>query len=270
MGTDVASEQGIPIYGVKKDFLLEVRRGNIPGASIVQKFGQALVGTTLAPVAFGNVYQMPIAATALEIVSDSGNDTALGSGATELTIIGIGSDFLEKTVVIPTAGVTPVAIGSFLRVYRAFVSGSGTYASQSTMSHDGVILIRVASAGATWATITEFAAGKGFSQTQIGWYTVPADKTAYCLSRHVTVDSTKVIDAFFFQRGGIDVVSAPFTPMRLVQHLDGIGQGVNYQPYSPLSVFPGKTDIGFMGKVAAGTGSISVDFQLLLIQTAVV
>ena len=70
------------------EFWLNVQRGNVPGASVVHKFGRNAAVTTMAPIAFGGVYQtpQPASATTLRVKAGNTNDTAAGSGAREITI----------------------------------------------------------------------------------------------------------------------------------------------------------------------------------------
>lgn len=248
-----------------RDYLIEVARGNVAGAAIVHKFGEHSVGTTLVPVCEGGVYQTPTTATALEFLSSDANDTSAGTGAREVTVIGLDSSWNEVSQTVTTNGTSAVALGTnLIRLYRWYVSSSGTYATSSSGSHAGTLTVRVSGAGATWSTIgtSPFAEG----QSQIGAYTVPTGKTAYLLSDQVDVDTSKTIDAVFFQRPNADDVATPFSgAMRVVAKYIGVS---GHQPHiysTPKGPFVGPCDIGFMAKHASSTGDVSVDFELLII-----
>jgi hypothetical protein len=251
--------------GSPEQFLIEVEKGNIPGHSIVHKFGHGAVGTTLVPISISLEYRTPTTPVALEFISDDVNDTAAGTGAREITITGIDSNYDEVTQVIATNGTTAVAIPtSLLRLYNWFVSASGAYADSSTGSHVGILTIRVASAGATWSIIedTPFPAGRA----EIAVYTVPDGFRAYILQQDIDVDSTKSVDVVIFKRAGIDVVAAPFTVMKTISHLVGLTRHNTVEFSAPLNGFPARTDMGYMGMVASGTAEVSVHFAILLIK----
>ena len=74
---------------------LEIAKGTVLGHYIVHKFGAGLLTTTLLPVSQDNVYQMPTSAQALEFVSSSGDDTSNGSGARQITVMGLDANWNE-------------------------------------------------------------------------------------------------------------------------------------------------------------------------------
>jgi hypothetical protein len=253
--------------GTPAVFLLEVAKGNIPGHSLVHKFGHGAVGTSFVPVTSSLVYTTPVAAIALEVISNDADDTAAGSGAQEVTIIGLTLDGTEISQVVELNGTTAVPIPtSLFRLYRWYVSRSGVYASPGAGSHEGILTIRVASAGATWSTILFAPFPHG--QSQIGWYTIPAGHRGYLLSQFIKVDSVKVADILMLHRSNADDVATPFAgAFRLISEFTGIaGNGVVLQPLSPTNGFVEFTDIGFVAKVASATADVSVDFELLLIK----
>lgn len=247
-------------------FLIEVAKGNVPKHSLVNKFGAGNLTTTLLPIDQDNTYKTPTTPVSLEFVSSSANDTSAGTGARQITIVGLDANWAEQTVTLTTNGTTAVALtGTWLRLYRWYVSQSGTYATESAGSHAGTLTIRVAGAGATWSTIpiTPFPVG----QSQIGIYTIPIGYTAQLLAKNIFVDSTKTADIYFFQRPLANDVTTPFTgTMRLFEREIGVTGGFELITPAPKGPFVGPCDVGFMGKVSAGTGECSVEFQLLLIQ----
>lgn len=247
------------------DFLLEVKKGNIVGQSIVEKFGFATVGTTLQPVTISGVYSTPTAVTSLEIISSSATDAAAGAGAREVTLVGLGAGFTEVSQTVIPNGVGAVALGTdLLRLYRWYVSSSGTYGSVAAGSHVGTLTVRVAGAGATWSQIDLIGTfGKG--QSQVGAYTIPAGKTGYVIYKNMTVDSNKAVDLFFFQRPNADDITIPYSgTMRLVQQETGVTGPMSVQPRAAFGPFPGPCDIGFLAKTGTGTADVAVDFEILL------
>lgn len=256
-------------YKPTADFLIDVSRGRVPGHSIVHKFGRnTSVGTTLVPICEGGIYRTPQvgSATALRIkAGGNANDTAAGSGAREVTLIGLDETGTEVTETLATNGASAssATTTTFIRLYRLFVSASGTYATATTGSHSGDIVIENSAGTEDWATISSgvWAA----SQSEIGAYSVPLGKTAYVLSHAVNVDSSKNATVIFFQRQNILETSAPYTAMREVYDFAPITELFHISPHSPLGPYPECTDIGFMGKINTGTAEIDVDFEILLI-----
>lgn len=248
-----------------RDFFTEVSEGNITGYSLIHKFGaSASIGTTLLPVALANTYQTPTTATSLEFVSNSANDTANGTGARQITVIGIGADWTEVSQTVTTNGITAVALTTpLLRLYRWYVSQSGAYATQATSSHVGKLTIRVAGGGTTWSQIpiTPFPMG----QSQIGVYTIPLGKTAFLLSLDAYVSSSKAVDVLVFQRPNANDITAPYTgAIRLVSQWAQVTGHLPVKYRSPRGPFVGPCDIGFMAKTSTGTGSATVEFELIL------
>ncbi len=253
--------------GSPDNFLVEVAKGNVPGHSVIHKFGHGAVGTSFVPVCSSLAYTTPITAIALEVVSSDADDTAAGAGAQEVTIIGLTLAGAEVSQVVELNGLTAVPIPTNLfRLYRWYVSRSGVYASPGAGSHQGILTIRVASAGATWSTILFAPFPHG--QSQIGWYTIPAGHRGYLLSQFIKVDSVKVADVLLVHRPNADDVATPFTgAFRMISEFTGIaGNGAILHPSSPLNGFTEFTDIGFIGKVASATADVSVDFEMLLIK----
>lgn len=251
-----------------KEFMLKVAQGLISGHSLVHKFGRnSAVGTTLVPICDGGYFRTPTAVVNLAVISDDANDTAAGSGAQEITLIYLDSSFVQQTGTIETNGTSESSgtVDGVLRLLRAYVSRSGTYASQSAGSQNGTITIRVESAGDTWATIPEIGTtGFAVGQSLIGCYTVPAGKTAYILSSMVTVDTNKTANLYFFKREDADDIVAPYSGCMRVQNIYTGLSGLSEIIYLTNESFPEKTDIGFMA-IASATSDVSVEFELLLI-----
>jgi len=234
-------------YISDKNFYLEVAKGNVPKHSIVHKFGSGAVTTSILPVTFTNNYPTPTAAVALEVVSSNAADAQNGVGARTITFVGLDANWAEVTQVVSTHatdGTIAVSIPtSLIRMYRWYVSESG----------------------ATWSQIpiTPFAIG----QSTIGVYTIPLGFTAYLLSKNVNVNSNKAADLYMFRRPLANDVTTPYTgTLRVIQMELGVIGGLNFDVHVPKLIGAGPCDIGFMAAVASGTGDVSVEFELLLIE----
>ena len=236
---------------------------------VMQKFGRYdSVGTTFVPVAIGGIYRtlQAAGATALRVkAGGNANDTAAGTGAREITLVGLDENFAAVTETLATAGASAslATTATFTRLYRAWVSKSGTYASATAGSHSGDIVIEDSGGTQDWGTISSTSFPRG--QTEIGAYTIPAGKTGYVPYATVSVDSTKSSDLLFFQRTGAGAAAVPYDAMRVVFELGGVSNDRTIKPRYPYGPFVGPCDLGFMAKVASGTAAVVVDFEVWLV-----
>jgi len=251
---------------ITESFLLSVAMGEVPNAKLVHKFGRHEdVTTSIEPVSLSGNYRTPSTATQLQVVSNDVDDNSAGVGGRSILVQGLNSTWQEQEVEVFLDGTTPVILPiNFTRVYRAYVTSSGTYASQTSASHEGTITIEEVGTGDDWAIIN-VDSGFALGQTQIGAYSIEKGCIGYLLAKFVNVDTTRVATGYFFQRQGINRTSAPYDTMRLVEQEDGIDGSLAVKPQSVIRTFPELTDIGFMAKTSQGTATMSVDFEVLLI-----
>ena len=246
------------------DLLLEIRRGNVPNTNIVHKFGSRYdIGGTYAPVTTNGVYMtpQPASAVALRVKAGNANDTAAGSGAREVTLQGLDETgaFTEESIATAGASASAVTTTTWIRLFRLWVSASGTYASPSAASHAAAIVIETAAA-AEWAQIDATGIPKG--QSQIAIYTVPLGRTAYLATYKMTTDEIKPVDFILFKREGILDSAAPYQARRTVTELFGI-EGFHFDhPATPYGPFNELTDMGWMAQ-GASTPDVTVDFELI-------
>jgi len=257
---------------------MDISRGLVSGVTSIKKFGRALVGTTYTPLSYGGIgvtggiYQTPQSgsATALRIKSGgNANDTAAGSGAQEVTIEGLDENFALASEAIATAGASAssATTTTFTRVFRAYVSASGTYATASAGSHAGEITIENGAGGTNWVVIPYPTSAFPEGQSSIGAYSVPSGYTAYVFFADITIDSGKTADVIFFHRAASDDTSTPYSAMRAKSVKTGMTGGATefsgrQVPHGP---FVGPCDIGFMGRVSTTTGTIACEFEILLV-----
>jgi hypothetical protein len=262
---------------MSQDFFVEVAKGNVDGHSTVHKFGAVtLTGTSLTPVCQGGFYRTPQTGSTVEIVcwSDDANDTAAGSGAREITIEYLDSTGASQTGTIATAGTSESteSVTGVWRIVRAYVSSSGTYATQTAGSQNGTITIAEDAAGAktgnVWASLPEIGtSGLATGQSLIGCYTIPLGKTAYILSATITIESAKTPELYFFARTSADETSAPYAGTMRLKNLYIGANGISEIDHKTHESYAALTDIGFLA-VGANGDDISVEFELLLVDTA--
>jgi len=128
------------------NFMLEVVKGNVPGHSAINKFGQnPAVATTGEDVwSGGGTYAFyPTTAQNMEILSDSANDTAAGTGARTVQVFGLDENWEEATETVILNGTTPVALtNTYIRMFRAVVLTAG-----SVETNDGNLIVRIVTVG---------------------------------------------------------------------------------------------------------------------------
>jgi len=190
-------------YKRVSDFGVDVAKGEVPGHSVIQKFGRnSAVGSSFVPICLSGFYRTPTSNTALEVVSTDADDTFLGAGARTIYYEGLQVQsglLVVVSDVVELDGTTAVALpDSLIRLYRWYVASSGTYATQSAGSHQGDITIQESGGGSVWAKIEN----NGFprAQSQIGAYTVPTGFTAYVGKISYSVESDKEADILMFKR----------------------------------------------------------------------
>jgi len=252
---------------ITASFLEEVAKGNVVGHSIIHKFGKSTnTGTSYAPVSLGNIYNTPqvAGATALRVKAGNTNDTAAGSGAREITIQGLDETGALVSEAVATAGTSASSATSatFIRMFRCYVSASGTYATSAAGSHAADIVIENGAGGTDWATIDSTGFPRG--QSEIGIYSVPVACTGFLLNAYGFSDSTKITNFLFFRRENILETSAPYSAMRLLFEERSEGGEFAYNPKAPVSIGT-VSDVGFMAKVDTGSAEVEVDFEILLI-----
>lgn len=245
-----------------KDLYSEGKKGNIEDSVFDLKFGHSdNITTSLAPVCEGEVYRTPTALTSLEMVSDNANDTASGSGGQQVYVEGIGANWLVQSELVELDGLNAVALANqYFRIYRMFVTRSGTYANASAGSHVGSISLRESGAGQLWARISNngvFPLG----QSEIACLTVPKGEGMLIHDIEIHVETAKTVDIYAFRRENADDVVSPYSGiMKVFLQLHGVTERVKYHPKAPFGVFMGAGDVGFMAKSSTGTAGVGIEF----------
>lgn len=249
---------------------LYIAAGDIAGSVIENRLGNnPSVGTSFVPVTVGGIWRTPQSADATALRVKAGgdvDDAATGSGAREVTFVGLDETGALVTEAIATNGVSESNSTSitFMRLISVYVSAAGTYATLSAGggSHAGTIVIENSAGDEEWATIN--LNGYPAGQTKIVDYCVPLGKTAYVYGITITTESNKPIDCMMWERNNVMQTSAPFSAIRQRQRFGGI-EGVVSQPFQLPMKFDALTDFGFCAKVAAGSADVTVSTQILLI-----
>lgn len=256
-------------YGSHEPFELQVAANEVKHVSTIDKFGRnTAVGTTFVPVTLGGIYRTPqvSGATTLRVKAGNTNDSASGTGARAVTVIGLDANGDQQTEVLTTNGTSAGPAGSiqFIRVFRAFVSSSGTYATQSAGSHAAAIVVENSAGTQNWLTIGATGFPKG--QTDIGVTSIPSGYAAFISRAYLFSDSAKTTEFIFFRRENILETAAPYTAMRAM--FSGLVEGgaAILEFTHPIGPVTGPADMGFMAKIDVGTAQVTVNFEYTLVE----
>jgi hypothetical protein len=240
-------------------------------AHVHHQFGRnTAIGTSYESVSDIGVYRTPQPAAAVQLrIKAGGNaaDTANGAGARYVKLWGLNASGNEVTEVIATAGASASAAttNSFIRLYLAEVYESGTYGTQSAGSHAGNITIERSTGGEDWAQmqINGFPSGS----TSIGSLTIPRNHVGLLMSMNINVElsGTRTTDIIVLTREGILQSAAPYKPIKKIQELIGIESSVTIQFDVPIK-FPELADMGVLAKVSNGTGAVSIDMEVIMLE----
>lgn len=248
------------INSFNNDNFLSIARQRIAKTSSIHKFGRnPNIGNTPETVwMYGGKYAYLAvgAASTLYAYSADSEDSASGTGARTVTILGLDNNFneIEETVTVGGAATTL----EFLRVYRAFVATAG---SLNTNKGDVLISTGSGGTGTVLADIGTVGVGStfGLGQTQLALYTIPAGKTGYLTTWNVGLapannKATVLLKSRELNGDG---------PFRTQDIIDLVG-GYYHQNYTSPLRFPEKTDIEVLA--SGDTSSIvSSSFDIILI-----
>jgi hypothetical protein len=202
-------------------------------------------------------------ATALRIkAGGNASDTANGSGARAITLVGLNAsgELISEVLVTAGASASAPSANTFIRLMDAFVSASGTYATQANSSHVGNITIEDAAGTGNWALISDGSFPRGDSE--IGVYTVPKGRSAYVQAIRLGSSADKKANIILFKRSGILETVAPYSGMVLVAEFPEVSGSLQVE-YDPPLAFPELTDFGFMASVSASTVDVTVSFDVI-------
>ena len=255
--TNVSIAQPLPIL----DATPEISLDRITGFAPFREFGSnPSIGTTETYVGIvgGSAPYMPSSPVTVDAISTSVNDTSAGTGARQLMVTGLDSNWNLASEVLTMNGTSATAATttSFYRVHSVYANAVGAYRG----SNAGDITLRVSGGGTSIAVIS---AGIGGGQGT--HYCVPAGKTLLVIEIHMVVDSLKTSNPIFWQAPNANDLTAPYSgAKRAVQRYTGAG-GMSDFSFNPSIAFPAYTDIWFTSTVTSGTGSISVEYNGYLV-----
>jgi hypothetical protein len=233
-------------YGKTEPFELQISRGQVAWHKRLLKFGNnPLINDTEETVwEAGGIYVYPTSAITLTATSSAGaTDSNIA-----MTVQGLDADYNEisDNIVLSGSG-TATTTKQFLRVNRAFVTGSKAATGTVSFTNNGI----------TYATVNSD------NQTLMALWTVPAGYTAYILQTDVTV-LTEANNKF----GTIRFVTRlPGSVFRTQDLFSAQNSSVTRTYSIPLPI-PEKTDIEFraIGSSANAALHVSATFELIYIK----
>lgn len=249
----IAGTVSVATLPAPEDFMVEVAKGNISGHSLVALTGynpDLDTGSIETIWNGGGIFTFPTAAGTLGVSSSNAADTLTGTGARTLRIEGLDASYLTATQTINLAGTAVVATTQvFSRVHRAIVASVGSGGSNA-----GTIT-------ANLAGTAMFRMPIGYNHTQLGFYTVPAGKTAYIMGVRMGAANTLASSVH-----GLLRIANFGTPLEVRQNYASNSQGaaVDVDYHVPITVTE-KSDIRFDAEVGANNTVMTCVVELLLV-----
>jgi hypothetical protein len=242
----MANFRSITQVGTSEPFELQVARGDITGHTALFKYGYnpLIVNVEETIWDVGGIYAYPTSAVKMTATSAGGADDEF----VEITMVGLDADYNEVSEVVTLDG-TGVGESNtfFLRIYRAFVSGSQAPTGNVTITNSST----------TYAQIT-----LGENQTLMAVYTVPAGHTLY-VTEGIATHGTDTSGAFMTVRFLTRRTNGVF---RTGVKVDIIGGELIFPFTQPLKIEE-KTDVEVRAKCSKNqNNAISAVFQGVLIK----
>ena len=228
---------------------LQVSRGQIAFHETLFKYGYnpLIINANETIWDVGGLYAYPSSAVAMTATSASG---ATDAGVTGV-IFGLDSNYNEvsEEFTLNGSGVYTTT-QTFLRVYRAYITGSTAPVGN----------INIANGGTTYARITA-----GENQTLMAVYTVPAGKTLY-IEKGTATHGTDTAGAFMTVRFAVRNYGSVF---RTAFKFDLIGQDLQFDFEYPLVVSE-KSDIEVRAICSKNqNNAMAASFQAVLIDNVI-
>ena len=247
-------------------FGVEVADGNVPGYTRINKTGwnDSVGSATYEPINEASAYPTPSVLTSLEILSSSVNDAAGGSGAQSVGIQGVGTGWADEGELVELNGTTPVPLANqYYRIDELFCQAVGTYQSTTALPNDGVITLREAGGGPTWAQIKVIDGLGGAGAEQVGAYTIRAGQVGFLNSVFISIDTNQSASLILMVRSGADVVGPSFVASRSTPFEGMVGTSL-FKPVTPVGAITGPSDLIFMVRADQGSASVTINIEIIV------
>ena len=244
MAYDIRS---ITQVGTSEPFELQVSRGQIPGHSVLHKFGAVPSMSINTTGTIWDIDDTLYPWSALTTASTLTVDRASASDANKIiTIQGLDADYKQISENVTLTNATGNATTqSFIRVYRAFMHNGSA-------ANVGNIDIKIST-----TIIARITAGK--AQTLMGVYTVPAGYSLYLTQGVMSVQSGADATGNFFVRYGGE------SAFRIAHTFEVASAEYFYAFHAPFKL-PEKSDIDIRADLRSNNARITAAFDAYLIQ----
>ena len=244
MAYDIRS---ITQVGTSEPFELQVSRGQIPGHSVLHKFGAVPSMSINTTGTIWDINDTLYPWSALTTASTLTVDRASASDANKIiTIQGLDADYNQISENVTLTNATGNATTqSFIRVYRAFMHNGSA-------ANVGNIDIKIST-----TIIARITAGK--AQTLMGVYTVPAGYSLYLTQGVMSVQSGADATGNFFVRYGGE------SAFRIAHTFEVASAEYFYAFHAPFKL-PEKSDIDIRADLRSNNARITAAFDAYLIQ----
>ena len=222
---------------------IPLSEGLLSGYEDIHKFGY-VDGTSTSPSTVWTADGLYPWDTVSGVLSVSSND--VGEVTTEVIVEGLDVNHNEISETFTISGTTTdVGTTTFLRVYRARVTGGDTNTGTIDVVRQGV-------------TVGEI--GAGFGQSLMGVFTIPAGKTGFMTSLEGSTSKAQASLVSLFARE----LNGAF----LVKSTVSLFQAASSIEYSAPLRFPEKTDVEIR-VIGTTNATVSADFDLILVDNTV-
>jgi len=238
------------------DFIMEVRKGNIPKHSVTSFVGRnETVGTTFETVwEEGGLYVFPSAGAQMTLSSSDANDTSAGSGLRTSLLTYLDDNWVQQTETITLNGQTGVNTVA-TDIFR-IVSIVGLTAG-ATGSNEGIVYIGTGSITAGKPDVVNGLMTIGHNISQHGFFTIPDAQTGFLLSVTQGVDANKDVTNRLSRQTETGLKLLPVS----LTVLSGLDQ-LFVLTFTP---FAAHEDITIESKIPSSTAEVSIILALLLV-----
>ncbi|MCK5606999.1 hypothetical protein KAR91_34265, partial [Candidatus Pacearchaeota archaeon] len=201
-------------------------------------------------------YTFPSSGAVLDVVSDSSEDRAGGTGARSIRINGLDENFLSTGETITMDGANTVTTSTeFSRISYTLVTTAGSIGSavgNISFTHTG-------------DTINVANINDGIGRTYQAVYTVPADKIGLLTRIDASVPLGKSVTIEMYLRDW-DVASTSYEVFAVRHVLDIYQDSYHIEFDYPLPLAP-RTDLDFKAVAGEPATPVSLSFDIILIDT---
>jgi hypothetical protein len=244
----MAIPSSVTRFGKHEPFELQVVRDQIENHKTVFKFGFNpdinSVEETVWDV--GGIYAYPSSAVAMTVTTTAA--TPANDNGVKVIVFGLDEDYNEVNQEVTLAGAgTATTTQTFLRVFRAYVSGSQAPTGNLNITNGATTYARI--------TLNE-------NQTLMAMWTVPAGYTGFIDHVNIatgTTNANQYITAQLVQRtqGGVFRV--------MMKQTLGSGGVADFLIRYPISV-PEKTDLEVRAESSGANNLVSANFSIVYIK----